>query len=96
MDLLRQENEALKSKSSKTIEDLEKKLANITDKFHDLQKLYEQKLTDQQTNYHSNIKQCGNDYEKKIQSLKHEIKELNHFTIEEKQQIKIDYENQVN
>jgi predicted nucleic acid-binding Zn-ribbon protein len=88
----------LKSKSSKTIEDLEKKLTNITDKCQDMQKLYEQKLADQQTIYHGNIKQCGNDYEKKIQSLKHEIKELNqkiHFINEEKQQIKIDYENKV-
>jgi hypothetical protein len=72
---------------------------NITDKFHDIKKLYEQKLTDQQLNYHSNIKQCGNDYEKKIQSLRQEVKELNqkyHFTLEEKEQIKIDFENQVN
>lgn len=42
-----------------------------------MQKLFEQKLLDQQTTYQNNIQQCENDYEKKIQLLKQEVKQLN-------------------
>jgi hypothetical protein len=60
-------------------------------------------------NYHNNIKQCGNDYEKKIQLLKQELKEYTnkyHLSIQHNEQLqnklkqqrdqnKIDLENQV-
>jgi hypothetical protein len=60
-------------------------------------------------NYHNNIKQCENDYEKKIQILKQELKEYNnkyHLSFQnneqlknelkqQKDQMKIDAENQV-
>ena len=42
-----------------------------------MQKLFEQKLAEQQTNYQSNIQQCEHDYEKKLQSLKHDLKQFN-------------------
>jgi len=41
-------------------------------------------------NYHNNIKQCGNDYEKKIQLLKQELKEYNnkyHLSIQHNEQL---------
>lgn len=42
-----------------------------------MQKLFEQKLAEQQTTYQNNIHLCENDYEKKIQLSKQEIKQLN-------------------
>lgn len=42
-----------------------------------MQKLFEQKLNDQQATYQNNIHQCENDYEKKIQLLKQELKQSN-------------------
>jgi len=77
VDLLRKENDLTKSKATKTIDELEKQLSTITEKFYDMQKLFEQKLNTQQTTYQNNIQQCENDYEKKIHLLKQEIKQLN-------------------
>ena len=77
VDLLRKENDLTKSKATKTIDELERQLSTITEKFYDMQKLFEQKLTDQQTTYQNKIQQCENDYEKKIQFLKQEMKQLN-------------------
>ncbi len=77
VDLLRKENDLTKSKATKTIDELEKQLSTITEKFYDMQKLFEQKLNAQQTTYQNNIQQCENDYEKKIHLLKQEIKQLN-------------------
>lgn len=77
VDLLRKENDLTKNKATKTIEELEKQLSNITEKFFDMQKLFEQKLAEQQTLYQSNIQLCEQDYEKKLQSMKQEIKQLN-------------------
>lgn len=42
-----------------------------------MQKLFEQKLMEQQNHYQSNIQQCEQDYEKKLQTLKQENKQLN-------------------
>ena len=77
VDLLKKENDLTKSKASKTIEELEKQLSTITEKFFDMQKLFEQKLTEQQSHYQTNIQQCENDYEKKLQTLKQENKQMN-------------------
>jgi peptidoglycan hydrolase CwlO-like protein len=58
-----------------------------------MQKLFEQKLNDQQTTYQNNIQQCENDYEKKIQLLKQEIKQLNekfHLAIQQNDQLQND------
>jgi phosphoglycerate-specific signal transduction histidine kinase len=55
-----------------------------------MQKLFEQKLNVQQTTYQNNIQQCENDYEKKIQLLKQEIKQLNekfHLAIQQNEQL---------
>ena len=90
VDLLRKENDLTKSKATKTIDELEKQLSTITEKFYDMQKLFEQKLTDQQTTYQNNIQQCENDYEKKIQFLKQEMKQLNeklHLTNQQSDQL---------
>lgn len=77
VDLLRKENDLTKSKATKTIDELEKQLSSITEKFFDMQKLFEQKLAEQQQNYQSNIQQCEQDYEKKLQTLKQELKQFN-------------------
>lgn len=77
VDLLRKENDLTKSKATKTIDELEKQLSTITEKFFDMQKLFEQKLAEQQTNYQNNIQQCEHDYEKKLQSLKQDLKQFN-------------------
>ena len=55
-----------------------------------MQKFFEQKLTEQQTSYQNNIQQCENDYEKKIQLLKQELKQLNekyHLNIQHNEQL---------
>lgn len=52
-----------------------------------MQKLFEQKLLDQQTNYQNNIQQCENDYEKKIQLLKQDVRQLNEKSQGNMQQI---------
>ncbi|CAF4801640.1 unnamed protein product, partial [Rotaria socialis] len=77
VDLLRKENEILKSKSSKAIDDLETQLLKITEQFHEIENSFELKTNEQQLNYHNNIKQCENDYEKIILALKQELKEQN-------------------
>ena len=74
---MKKENDLTKSKATKTIDELEKQLATITEKFFDMQKLFEQKLTEQQSHYQANIQQCENDYEKKLQMLKQENKQMN-------------------
>jgi sugar-specific transcriptional regulator TrmB len=94
VDLLRKENDLTKSKATKTIDELEKQLSTITEKFYDMQKLFEQKLNDQQTNYQNNIQQCENDYEKKLQLLKQELKQLNekfHLTIQHNEQLQNEF-----
>jgi peptidoglycan hydrolase CwlO-like protein len=58
-----------------------------------MQKLFEQKLNAQQTTYQNNIQQCENDYEKKIQLLKQEIKQINekfHLAIQQNEQLQND------
>ena len=93
VDLLRKENDLTKSKATKTIDELEKQLSTITEKFYDMQKLFEQKLADQQTTYQNNIQQCENDYEKKIQLLKQEVKQLNeklHLAVQQNEQLQMD------
>ncbi len=90
-DLLRKENDILKSKSTKTIDDLESKLSTITEKLGDIQRLFDDKLKQQQINYHNNIKLCENDYERKIQTLKQELKEFNNkylSAIQQNEQLK--------
>ncbi|CAF0849754.1 unnamed protein product [Rotaria sordida] len=90
VDLLRKENDLTKNKATKTIDELEKQLSTITEKFYDMQKLFEQKLNEQQTSYQNNIHQCENDYEKKIQLLKQEMKQLNdkfHLAIQQNEQL---------
>ncbi|CAF1380629.1 unnamed protein product, partial [Adineta steineri] len=90
VDLLRKENDLTKSKATKTIDELEKQLSAITEKFYDMQKLFEQKINEQQTTYQNNIQQCENDYEKKIQLLKQDLKQLNekyHVSIQQNEQI---------
>ncbi|CAF2187808.1 unnamed protein product [Rotaria magnacalcarata] len=77
VDLLRKENDILKSKSRKTIDDLETKLLKITEQFHEIEKAFELKTNEQQLSYHNKMKQCENDYEKIILALKQELKEQN-------------------
>jgi chromosome segregation ATPase len=58
-----------------------------------MQKLFEHKLNDQQTTYQANIQQCENDYEKKIQLLKQEVKQWNekyHLIIQQNDQLQND------
>lgn len=58
-----------------------------------MQKLFEQKLSDQQTNYQTNVQQCENDYEKKIQLLKQDVKQLNeklHLSMQQNEQLQSD------
>jgi peptidoglycan hydrolase CwlO-like protein len=58
-----------------------------------MQKFFEQKLNEQQTTYQTNIQQCENDYEKKIQLLKQEIKQTNekfHLTAQQNEQLQND------
>ncbi|CAF1122041.1 unnamed protein product [Rotaria sordida] len=109
IDFLRKENDVLKSKSTKTIDDLEKKLLKITEQYQNMEKIFEQKLNEQQIIYHNNIKQYENDNEKKFLKLKQELQEQNnnyilsiqHYEQKEnelrqhKHQIKIDVENQI-
>ncbi|CAF2987417.1 unnamed protein product [Rotaria sp. Silwood2] len=109
IDFLHKENDILKSKSTKTIDDLENKLSKITEHFHNVEKSFEQKLNEQQIIYHNNIKQYENDYEKRLQILKQELKEQNNKSLlsiqhnqqiqnelrQQKHQIKIDLENQI-
>ncbi|CAF5002336.1 unnamed protein product, partial [Rotaria sp. Silwood1] len=93
VDLLRKENDLTKSKATKTIDELEKQLSTITEKFYDMQKLFEQKLNEQQTTYQNNIHQCENDYEKKLQLLKQEIKQSTekfHLAIQQNEQLQND------
>ncbi len=90
VDLLRKENDLTKSKATKTVDELEKQLLAITEKFYDMQKLFEQKLNEQQTTYQNKIQQCENDYEKKIQLLKQDIKQLHekfHSAIQHNEQL---------
>ncbi|CAF4356581.1 unnamed protein product, partial [Rotaria sp. Silwood2] len=108
IDFLHKENDILKNKSTKTIDDLENKLSKITEHFHNVEKSFEQKLNEQQIIYHNNIKQYENDYEKRLQILKQELKEQNNKSLlsiqhnqqiqnelrQQKHQIKIDLENQ--
>lgn len=77
IDLLRKENEILKSKSSQIIDDLETKLSKITEQFHEIEKSYDTKSKQQQLNHHNHLKQCQSDYEKRIQLLKQELKDQN-------------------
>ncbi|CAF4888509.1 unnamed protein product, partial [Rotaria sp. Silwood1] len=109
IDYLRKENDILKSKSTKTIDDLEKKLSNIKEQFHHVEKSFEQKLNEQRIIYHNNIKQYEDDYEKRLQLLKQELKEQNNKFLlsvqhnehiqnelrQQKHQTKIDFENQI-
>jgi hypothetical protein len=70
----------------------------MTEQFHDLQKLFEEKLIDQQKNYQNNIQQCENDYEIKIQTLKQDLKEWNkkyYLSIQQNDQMKINFDYQV-
>jgi len=78
IDLLQKENNVYKTKSSQTINDFEKKVSILADKYLSLQKSFEQQLLEQQRTYQSNLKQCTNEYERKIQSLKQDVKDLNH------------------
>ena len=78
IDLLQKENTVYKTKSSQTINDFEKKVSILADKYLSLQKSFEQQLLEQQRTYQSNLKQCTNEYERKIQSLKQDVKDLNH------------------
>jgi methyl-accepting chemotaxis protein len=55
-----------------------------------MQKLFEQKLNTQQTTYQNNVQQCENDYEKKIQLLKQEIKQITekfNLTVQQNEQL---------
>ena len=57
----------------------------------EIQRLFDDKLKQQQINYHNNIKQCENDYERKIQTLKQELKEFNNkylSAIQQNEQLK--------
>jgi hypothetical protein len=57
----------------------------------DIQRLFDDKLKQQQINYHNNIKLCENDYERKIQTLKQELKEFNNkylSAIQQNEQLK--------
>ncbi|CAF4374602.1 unnamed protein product, partial [Rotaria sordida] len=74
-----------------------------------MEKIFEEKLNEQQIIYHNNIKQYENDNEKKFLKLKQELQEQNnnyilsiqHYEQKEnelrqhKHQIKIDVENQI-
>lgn len=51
-----------------------------------MQKLFEQKLNDQQTTYQNNIQQCENDYEKKIKQLNEKF----HLAIQQNEQLQND------
>ncbi|CAF3433752.1 unnamed protein product, partial [Rotaria socialis] len=90
VDLLRKENDLTKTKATKTIDELEKQLSTITEKFYDMQKLFEQKLNEQQSTYQNKIHQCENDYEKKLQLSKQEIKQSNekfHLVAQQNEQL---------
>jgi hypothetical protein len=96
IDLLRKENDVIKSKSSQTIDDLENKLTTITEKFHEIAKLYERKCHEQEQIYTNNMKKCENDYEKEIQRLKEEHnQQLENELQQQKDQIQINLENHV-
>ncbi|CAF0834869.1 unnamed protein product, partial [Didymodactylos carnosus] len=72
VDLLKKENDLTKTKATKTIDELEKQLGLITEKFYDMQKLFEQKLADQQKTYQINLSEYENEYEKKLNTIKFE------------------------
>ena len=88
---------------------MEKKLSIVIEQYHDIKKLFEQKLDEQNLIYHNKMKQCKNDYEQKIKILRNELKEQkNKFYLsnqhneqiqnelrQEKDQMKIDCEIQV-
>ncbi|CAF1283970.1 unnamed protein product [Adineta steineri] len=96
IDLLKKENDIIKTKSTKTIDDLEKKLLTITEQFHTIEKLYEKKFREQQEIYQRNLKQCENEYENKIQLLKEENHEqLENELKRQKDQIQINLENHI-
>ena len=85
-DLLRKENDLTKTKATKTIDELEKQLSAITEKFFDMQKLFEQKLDEQQRSYQHDLKQYEHECEKKINTLK-QINEKLHSTLQHHEQL---------
>ncbi|CAF1345256.1 unnamed protein product [Adineta ricciae] len=96
VDLLEKENELIKSRSAKTIDELEKKLTTITEKFHELERFFERKTREQEENYHKNFKQCELDHEKQIQRLNDEHREqLNNELQRQKAQMQLSLENQM-
>ncbi|UJR09137.1 hypothetical protein I4U23_013383 [Adineta vaga] len=96
IDLLEKENDMIKTKSSKTIDELEKKLLTITEKFHELEIIFEKKTFEQQETFHKNFKQCEHEYEKKIQLINEEHREqLEKELQRQKNQMQINLENQM-
>ncbi|CAF1345207.1 unnamed protein product [Adineta ricciae] len=96
VDLLEKENELIKSRSAKTIDELEKKLTTITEKFHELERFFERKTREQEENYHKNVKQCELEHEKQIQRLNDEHRvQLNNELQRQKAQMQLSLENQM-
>ena len=96
IDLLEKENGVIKSKSTKTIEELEKKLTAITERFHELERFFEKQTREQQETYQKTVKQCENDYEKRIQALREEHREqLEKELQRQKSQMQINFDDHV-
>lgn len=77
IDLLQKENELKKSQARKTIEELEKKLTMISEKFQGLQRLFESKVQEEQINHQKSIDQLNSEHEEKMKTLRQELRKLN-------------------
>ena len=77
IDLLQHENELKKSQARKTIEELEKKLTMINEKFHSLQRLFESKAQEEQINHQKSTDQLNSDHEEKMKTVRQELRKLN-------------------
>ena len=77
IDLLQKENELKKSQARKTIEELEKKLTMISEKFQGLQRLFESKVQEEQINHQKSLDQLNSEHDEKMKTVRQELRKLN-------------------